>query len=617
MHVDFWVTPKGSTPVTADLGDTSSTQMFIHLSQDYAPAGTVSFLITNTSTTMEHELVGFATPTMAADYPITGFEGDPNKIDEDKAGTVVRRHRRLAEAGSLQDGHDRDLTAGPLRARVQPLRALQGRHARGLLGDPDRLAAGSRHELRMQTVPKHPTPIGPFRDIVTGAEMTRFERAAGRAADLLAGRTMWHVNSTSDGGGVAEMLHMLVCYYLGCGVDARWAVLTADQDFFGVTKRIHNRLHGDPGDGGPLGANERAIYDRGIEANGQLLDRVGAGDVVVLHDPQTFGFARPLSAAGAWVVCVCHVGSDLPNELTRSAWGFFSDDTDAARAIVFSRSAYVWSTIEPARARIIPPCIDPFSVKNAEIDPLTCRAILSATGLVPDRDEGRAYVDTFRGETVTIQRPVSLVEATAVPPDAPLVVQVSRWDRLKDPEGVMQGFAEGVPRSTGAHLVLAGPSSHGVSDDPEGSTMFTAVRERWEQLPSAQRARIHLAELPMADLDENAAIVNALQRSADVVVQKSLAEGFGLTVTEAMWKQRAVVASRVGGIQDQIVDGRSGVLVDPIDLPEFGRAVARTLKDEVREALGRRAKERVRSAYLPPHHMSAYLELIEEVVTSR
>jgi hypothetical protein len=155
------------------------------------------------------------------------------------------------------------------------------------------------------------------------------------------------------------------------------------------------------------------------------------------------------------------------------------------------------------------------------------------------------------------------------------VLQVSRWDPLKDPLGVLQGFVRHVPDQLGAHLVLAGPAATSVSDDPESEQVLQQVRRAAAALPRAARGRLHLACLPMDDLEENGAMVNALQRRADVVVQKSLAEGFGLTVAEAMWKARPVLASRVGGIQDQITHGLSGLLLDdPNDLTAFGRATA-------------------------------------------
>ena len=175
-----------------------------------------------------------------------------------------------------------------------------------------------------------------------------------------------------------------------------------------------------------------------------------------------------------------------------------------------------------------------------------------------------------------------MVEEEALSLDGPLLAQVSRWDRLKDPLGVLAAFAEHVHAERGAAPVLAGPDVSAVADDPEGAEVFAEVEAAWHDLPPDVRRRVHLALLPMEDADENAVIVNALQRRADVVAQKSLAEGFGLTVAEAMWKGRPVVATRVGGIRDQIEDGRSGCLVDPLDLPAFGEQVSALLRTPTR-----------------------------------
>jgi trehalose synthase len=194
------------------------------------------------------------------------------------------------------------------------------------------------------------------------------------------------------------------------------------------------------------------------------------------------------------------------------------------------------------------------------------------------------------------------------------VVQVSRWDRLKDPLGVMQAFAEHVPTDSRAHLALAGPDVEAVADDPEGAEVLAEVTAAWQDLPTEVRRRVHLLGLPMDDADENAAIVNALQRRSDVVVQKSLAEGFGLTVSEAMWKGRPVVASAVGGIQDQIEDERTGYLVDPRDLDAFGRRVAALLDDPpTAERIGGAAQARVRDHFLGPRHLEQWVDLLERV----
>jgi trehalose synthase len=197
-----------------------------------------------------------------------------------------------------------------------------------------------------------------------------------------------------------------------------------------------------------------------------------------------------------------------------------------------------------------------------------------------------------------------------------LVVQVSRWDRLKDPLGVMKGFVDHIAPLNDAHLVLAGPSVAAVSDDPEGKQVLDEVRAAWDRLDDEVAGRIHLACLPMDDGQENAAIVNALQRKATVIVQKSLAEGFGLTVAEGMWKRKPVVATRIGGIQDQIEDGISGVLIDNArDLEAYGSAVGRLLDDPTLvEAMGSRARERVLERFLGPRHLIQYLEVCNELL---
>jgi len=197
-------------------------------------------------------------------------------------------------------------------------------------------------------------------------------------------------------------------------------------------------------------------------------------------------------------------------------------------------------------------------------------------------------------------------------------VQVSRWDRLKDPAGVIEGFAAYVaPRFHDAHLVLAGPAVAAVSDDPEGRDVLHECRDVWASLDAALREKVHLAALPMEDAEENAAIVNALQRRADVVVQKSLAEGFGLTVAEGMWKSRPVVASKIGGIQDQIVHGESGLLIDdPRDLRAYGAAVNQVLEDETHGSeMGRNAHDRVRDEFLGARSLIQYVDLFEKLLT--
>jgi trehalose synthase len=391
-------------------------------------------------------------------------------------------------------------------------------------------------------------------------------------------------------------------------------VIPGNAPFFTVTKRIHNNLHSAQGDGGELGAVEREIYDQALEPSvAELAELVDPGDVVIVHDPQPAGVIPRLKEIGVPVIWRCHVGMDEPSALSRRAWSFLSPYVEPADAYVFSRRAFVWEGLNPARIQLIAPVIDAFSAKNQELDDSTVAAILQVAGL-NDEDGARGDPIFLRqdGTQAAVRRPATLVEERALRADDPVVLQVSRWDRLKDPLGVIRGFVEHIAPGTDAHLIYAGPAVDAVSDDPEGAAVLQEVQDWLAGIDYDARERVHLACLPMDDLEENAAIVNALQRRADVVVQKSIAEGFGLTVAEAMWKARPVVASGIGGIQDQIVDGRTGILLaDPTELGAYGEAVRGLLEEPERAcAIGREAHKRVRAEFLAVRSLTQYLDLI-------
>jgi trehalose synthase len=430
-------------------------------------------------------------------------------------------------------------------------------------------------------------------------------------------RTVWMVSSTAAGGGVAELLRALLPYFLGARLDVRWAVIRAQPAFFTLTKRIHNLLHGHPGDGGELGERERRIYEASLAPNAMSLKRrVRAGDIVVLHDPQTAGLAPALKACGACVVLRSHVGADHANALVRTAWSFLRPYAAEAEALVVTRHSSVPPWLGAARVAVIPPCIDPCATKNMAMDDASARAILTSTGLASETHghTGRAAFCRRDGSSGHVGRRCLVVRA-AHPVRLgvdPLVVNITRWDRLKDPLGVMESFTGGVLDRVEARLILAGPPVDAVADDPEAAAVYREVERRWRLLPSAARERIDLARLPMCDLDENAAIVNALQRQATVIAKKSLEEGFGLGVTEAMWKRRPVVASRVGGHQDQIEDGINGVLVNnPRDVVSFGRAIADLLLDPDRaRRLGDAARQRVSERFLADQYLARWVELL-------
>jgi trehalose synthase len=449
-----------------------------------------------------------------------------------------------------------------------------------------------------------PIDLRRLEPIVGLERVERLRAAADGLRAVLGGRRIVNVNSTASGGGVAEMLHSLVGYALGAGLDTEWAVIEGDPEFFVVTKRLHNGLYGAAGDGGSLGSAERGRYDRTTKRNlERIRPLVRPGDVVIVHDPQPAGLIGPLGALGAHVIWRCHVGSDGENEWTARAWRFLRPYVEPAHACVFSREPFAPAWIERAWLRVIPPSIDPFSPKNRELGAGEVLGLLRSAGLVAS--DGAP-------SDARIRRAATVVRDGRPPgPRTPLVVQVSRWDRMKDMTGVMEGFAAHV-RADQTHLVLAGPQVDGVDDDPEGTEVWRETLAAWERLPPRSRERVHLAAIPMDDLVENALVVNALQRHAAVVVQKSLAEGFGLTVAEAMWKARPVVASAVGGIVDQIVDGETGLLVgDPRDLASFGAAVERLLLDPLEsDRLARNGRIHVMRQFLGDRHLLDYAALL-------
>lgn len=431
---------------------------------------------------------------------------------------------------------------------------------------------------------------------------------------LLDGCTVWCVSSTSSGGGVAEMLHPLLAYTRGAGLDTRWRVVRAPADFFVATKQLHNWLHGLAPDGGRSVAELRAVYEEvSAVAGARMAELARPGDVVILHDPQTLGMAGPLRRRGTRVVWRSHIGVDEPDATVRAAWELLRPHLAFVDEYVFSRERFVWDGVDSARVTIVPPSIDVFSPKNQDLDANAVAAILRSAGVVEGGGPPGAFVRAD-GTPGRIVRTAQMVQEQPLRLDDRIVTQVSRWDRLKDPVGVLEGFAAHVGETGDAHLLLVGPDVSGVHDDPEGAEVLAEVVQAWRSLPMPARGRVHLCTLPMVDGEENAAVVNAIQRHATVVVQKSLAEGFGLTVTEAGWKARPVVASGVGGIQDQVIDRVTGLIVDPHDLAAFGHAVVRLLSDErLARRLGNAARDRVREHFLEPRHLGQWLAVMERL----
>jgi trehalose synthase len=463
----------------------------------------------------------------------------------------------------------------------------------------------------------------PFEALFGSDRLRALERQVASIREVLGAGAVWNVNSTASGGGVAEMLRSLLRYARGLGISVRWLVLDAPPEFFRITKRVHNALHGSEGDGSPLGAAQASVLERVMHDNVLALESlVRPGDIVVCHDPQTAGLVPALLRKGVRVVWRCHIGHERHENEVDRAWEFLRPYLQDVPIAVFSREAYAPSWLRGKRTFVMPPNVDPFSAKNQSMGDSTIRAVLAKVGLIEGPlDPSSCTFVRDDGSTGRVDREVDVLRTgRSLSWETPLVVQVSRWDAMKDPVGVVHGFARliapAAPR--GAHLVLAGPNVHAVADDPEGADVFENLHRVVIGLPDAVRRCVQLAMLPMTDIEENAAIVNALQRHAAVIVQKSLVEGFGLTVTEAMWKRRPVVASAVGGIVDQVRDGVDGLLIrDPRDPAEFSDVLRRVLVDDVlARKLGDGGYQSVRDNYLSVSALERWAELVRMVLAA-
>ncbi len=382
-------------------------------------------------------------------------------------------------------------------------------------------------------------------------------------ANLLKGKRVVHVNSTKTGGGVAEILNRLVPLMQQLGIDAHWAVIKGSDDFFKCTKGIHNALQGNhvhiP----------KSLFEKYEETNAEnaelFKDELNDADIVFIHDPQPASLIKFFpNRKGKWI-WRCHIDISRP---LRSTWKYLRQYIVNYDAGVFSMVDFAQTLPHPLY--IIPPSIDPLSDKNKGLDE-------------------RYVLETYKGFGVDIE--------------SPIVLQVSRFDRFKDPVGVIYAYKL-LKKSIGnLQLVLAGGMA---DDDPEGKVVYDEVKSMVEDDSS-----VHLLLLPP---DANIT-VNALQRGADIVLQKSIKEGFGLTVTEAMWKAKPVIGGNVGGIKMQITNHYTGFLVDT---PEGTALRTRYLlyhKDE-REKMGEKAKEFVRRNFLITRHLRDYLTLMISLIYS-
>ena len=368
----------------------------------------------------------------------------------------------------------------------------------------------------------------------------------------LSGKVIQNINSTSSGGGVAEILSRTVPLLKQLGVDAHWDTIKGSERFFQVTKKFHNALHGRQDE---VTEEDFALFRETSQKNSEELQLYG--DIIFVHDPQPVGLITKKKELGKKWVWRCHIDLSHPNQ---KVWDFLRLFVVQYDGAVFSAPAF--SCELPIRQFLISPAIDPLSDKNRELDQPTIDSVLAKY---------------------------------AIPRDKPIITQISRFDYLKDPVGVIQAF-ELVRKSIDCRLVFAGGTA---SDDPESDKVLAEVRERAGNNPD-----IHILLIPAGSDIE----INALQRASTVIVQKSHREGFGLTVTEALWKAKPVVASAVGGIPLQVKNKFTGLLSYGVEGTAYDIRQLLTNPDYARW-LGENGREHVRYNFLVTRHLRDYLLL--------
>ncbi len=477
-------------------------------------------------------------------------------------------------------------------------------------------------------------------DYASIAHLTRAVQELRAEAAMLVPRfkgcSMLMVNSTAQGGGVAEMLPMQVLLLRELGVDTKWAVIDSDKpEFFKLTKRLHNLIHGtgDP----QLSAADKAIYDEVSRSNAeQLRAHLKPGDVLIIHDPQPLGAGALLMKEKTLrAVWRCHIGLDEQNAATRAAWAFLKPYAEAFDHAVFSAPEYIPDFLT-GRSSVIHPAIDPLSHKNRELHPHKLTGILCNSGLTAP--QAPVLTSPFSAKVERVQPDGSFGPANR--PDEigllyrPIITQVSRWDHLKGFRSLMEGFArfkQCAPASPDnarsrqgrrreiARIVLAGPDPRSIQDDPEAKEVLEDLCRQYHSLPSACQRDIVLLTLPMQSRKHNALMVNALQRCSTVVVQNSLREGFGLTATEAMWKAVPVLGTAACGLRQQIRDGVDGQLVShPEDPDEISaRLTAMLQSPQALERWGRNAQLRVHNEFLIFTQLGRWLRLLDTVLSRR
>ena len=474
----------------------------------------------------------------------------------------------------------------------------------------------------MRSIDVAPLPILELESHLDEVAGHRLKGSVDAARLLLEGRTVWTVTpSTTAGAGPAETIGPLVGYALGLGVDARWLTLDAPADFERVAARLHAGIHGDRGDGGKLGDKQRDLYEHVLSSNADnVVDEVREGDVVILHDPPTAGLAKAFRRAGAAVIWRCHLGGGQGGEEAERAWAFLDRYLEDVDLVVVSREEYRPPFIEPERCTVVKPSINPDSPKNRVLDLDEAWSVARLAGIFAGEPPFDAIPFVHEdGRPDAIRQMPSLAGAgLPVPTGVRTIVQVGRWDRLKGAKELIDAFVSNLDTlPDDAHLLIVGPDPDPGRDD-DSAEVLGEVLDRWDLLPDSVASRVHIAAVPTHDREINATVVNAVQRVADVVTQRSLVEAFGLPVAEAMWKKAAVVASAVGGIQDQIADGVDGALVDPVDARAWAEAAADLLRFPQRaREMGTAAHESVRREFLPDRHLCEVVGAIDRALELR
>lgn len=399
-----------------------------------------------------------------------------------------------------------------------------------------------------QTAPATAAPLDAYAAVVGDSEIGALRVLARQ----LQNRRVKMVNSTAVGGGVAEILNRLVPLLDDLGVSTRWEVLKGGEQFFAVTKGFHNALHGAPYEG------HAEWFDIFLATNRENLHHMQFDeDFVVIHDPQPAALIEARDGSKSRWLWRCHIDLSHPS---REVWEFLRPFVERYHAAIFSSPAFTQGLKIPQY--LVHPTIDPLADKNRELPPEAMREVLERFGIDPHR---------------------------------PILTQISRFDRLKDPVGVIQAYKM-VRKHTDCQLVLAGG---GASDDPEGEAVLNEVKEVAGNDPD-----VHILNLPPWSHLE----INALQRASTIVIQKSLREGFGLTVSEALWKGKPVVASAVGGIPTQVIHKLTGMLVHSVEGTAY--QIRFLLSNPgLAKKLGENGHEHVKENFLITHNLKRYMLL--------